>query len=39
MAKISRQEARETLFALLFETEFHVGEDPHAVYGLACNER
>ncbi len=39
MAKISRQEARETLFALLFETEFHIGEDPHAVYSLACNER
>ena len=39
MAKITRQEAREMLLSLLFETEFHGGEDPHAVFELACRER
>lgn len=39
MAKITRQEAREMLLSLLFETEFHGGEDPHAVFELARRER
>ena len=39
MAKISRQEARDILFGLLFETEFHGGENPTAVFELACNDR
>ena len=39
MAKITRQEARDLLFTLLFETEFHAGEDPAAIYELACADR
>ena len=39
MAKITRQEARDILFGLLFETEFHGGENPSAIYELACNDR
>ena len=39
MAKVTRQEARELLFGLLFETEFHEGENPTAVYELACADR
>ncbi len=39
MAKISRKEAREMLFGLLFETEFKAGDNPSEVYALACAER
>ena len=39
MAKITRQEARDLLFTLLFETEFHAGEDPAAIYSLSCSDR
>ena len=39
MAKITRQEARDILFGLLFESEFHGGEDPTYVYELACRDR
>lgn len=39
MAKVTRQEARDILFGLLFETEFHEGENPTAVYELACADR
>lgn len=39
MAKITRQEARETLFALLFETEFRGADDPVSIYELACDNR
>lgn len=39
MAKISRKEAREILLSLLYETEFHGGEDPNAVFTLAKSER
>ena len=39
MAKITRQEARDILFGLLFETEFHDGENPAAIYELACADR
>ena len=39
MAKITRQEARELLFALLFETEFHDGKNPSEIYDLAENNR
>ena len=39
MAKITRQEARDILFGLLFETEFHGGENPAAVYERACQDR
>jgi N utilization substance protein B len=39
MAKITRQEARELLFALLFETEFHDGKNPSEIYDLAEDNR
>ena len=39
MAKLTRQEARETLFGLLFETEFQGGKEPAAIYDLACEDR
>ncbi len=39
MAKITRKEARDVLFGLLFETEFKSGENPSAIYGLACADR
>jgi N utilization substance protein B len=39
MAKVTRQEARELLFGLLFETEFHEGDNPKAIYDTACEER
>jgi len=39
MAKITRQQAREALFCLLFETEFRNGEDPVSIYELACDNR
>ena len=39
MAKVTRQEARDILFGLLFENEFHEGENPSAVYELACADR
>ena len=39
MAKITRQEARDILFGLLFESEFHGGENPTAVFELACADR
>ncbi len=37
--KITRKEARDILFALLFETEFRAGDDPAAIYELACENR
>ena len=39
MASISRKEAREILAGLLFETEFHQGEDVNAVFALAVEDR
>ncbi len=39
MAKISRKEARDILFGLLFETEFKTGENPSEIYELACADR
>lgn len=39
MAKITRQEARDILFGLLFESEFHGGENPTRVFELACADR
>ncbi len=39
MAKISRKEARDILFGLLFETEFKTGENPAEIYELACADR
>ena len=39
MAKITRAEARELLFGLLFETEFKNGENPTEIYDLACQDR
>ncbi|MBQ8408335.1 MAG: transcription antitermination factor NusB [Clostridia bacterium] len=39
MAKITRQEARDLLFGLLFETEFRSGDDPNEIYSLACEDR
>ena len=39
MAKITRQEARELLFALLFETEFHNEKTPAEIYDLAVDNR
>ena len=39
MAKITRSEARELLFALLFETEFHGEKTPSEIYDLAVENR
>ncbi len=39
MAKITRKEARELLFALLFETEFRTGDNPLEIYNTACENR
>ena len=39
MAKLSRKEARDILFGLLFETEFKAGENPAEIYELACADR
>ena len=39
MAKLSRKEARDMLFGLLFETEFKAGENPAEIYELACRDR
>ena len=39
MAKISRKEARDILFGLLFETEFKNGDSPAEIYELACRDR
>ena len=39
MAKLTRQEARDMLFGLLFETEFRNGDDPEKIYQLACEDR
>ena len=39
MAEMTRKEAREEAFRLLFETEFHKDEDPTAVYALAVEDR
>ena len=39
MAKLTRQEARELLFALLFETEFHSEKTPSEIYDLAVENR
>ena len=39
MAKISRTEARDILFGLLFETEFKNGDSPMEIYELACRDR
>ncbi len=39
MAKISRKEARDILFGLLFETEFKTEKNPSEIYELACADR
>ncbi len=39
MAELTRKEAREAVFCLLFETEFHGADDPHAVYETAVENR
>lgn len=39
MAKISRTEARENLFALLFEVEFNREGNPEALFALSCDNR
>ncbi len=39
MAKISRKEARENLFALLFETEFNIEGNPNEIFRLSCENR
>ena len=39
MAELTRKEARETAFCLLFETEFHGEDDPRAVYETAVENR
>ena len=39
MAKISRTEARESLFSLLFETEFNRESNPEAIFALSCDNR
>ena len=39
MAELTRKEARETAFCLLFETEFHGEGDPKTVYDTAVENR
>ncbi len=39
MSKLTRKEARDLLFGLLFETEFHSGDDPAAIFDLASEAR
>jgi N utilization substance protein B len=39
MAKISRKEARDILFGLLFEVEFKQEENPTEIYNLSCENR
>ena len=39
MAKISRTEARDNLFSLLFEVEFNHDENPETVFSLSCDNR
>lgn len=39
MASMTRSEARETVFCLLFETEFHLDQDPKDIYALAAEVR
>ena len=37
--KNARRAARETVFALLYETEFHAGESAEEIYALAVDNR
>ena len=39
MAEMTRKEARQEAFRLLFETEFHGENSPEAIYALACEDR
>jgi len=39
MAKITRQQAREALFCLLFETEFRNDESAEAIFATSCENR
>ena len=39
MAKISRTEAREALFGLMFEVEFQNGSNPTEIYERSCQNR
>lgn len=39
MAQISRKEARDILFTLLFETEFRSADKPVKIYEFACENR
>lgn len=39
MAELTRTEAREEAFRLLFETEFRTPGDPEAIYSLSCENR
>lgn len=39
MAKISRTEAREALFGLMFEVEFQNGANPTEIYDRSCQNR
>lgn len=39
MAKLTRKEAREEAFRLLFETEFQKDSDPAEIYAVAKEER
>lgn len=39
MAKLSRTEARDVLFGLLFETEFKCDDNPSEIYAMSCENR
>ena len=39
MAKISRTEARDNLFSLLFEVEFNREENPATIFSVSCDNR
>ena len=36
---LSRREAREAVFGLLFETEFKKEEDPKEIFAISCDDR
>lgn len=39
MAKLSRTEARDVLFGLLFETDFKSDDAPSKIYAMSCENR
>ena len=36
---MTRREAREAVFGLLFETDFHIQDTPQGIYDVSCDNR